>query len=203
MPTLPPLPNVSRVVLTWTYGGVACANVLHYRGPNLTGPPDSDDIAARIAANYTFDTAAISPTTASLTGIKVTPLDPTQGPATETTVGYPKTGSNTSPQLPNQVTAVTTFRTAFGGRSFRGRAYWIGLTEGGVIANVLDETVRAQINAYWERMRILEAGSGEVQFELVVVSYYSGGVLRTTPVATAVTAVSTNNRVDTQRRRLP
>ncbi len=202
MPALPPVSATSRVVLNWVYAGIACANVLHYRGQTQASAPNADDIAARIAANYTTGTAGFSPSTASLIGIKVTPLDENGGPPTETTAGYPKTGANSSAQLPNNVTAVTTFRTAFGGRSRRGRAYWVGLSENGVTANVLEESVRSEIQAFWERMRILEAGTGENVFELVIVSYWSNNALRTTPLVTPVTSVTTNASIDTQRRRL-
>ncbi len=203
MPVLPPVANVSRVVMNWLYNGQPCANVLHYLNVDGTGGPTAADIAPDIIAAYSGVTIAHIPTTAILQSIIVSPLDAGGSPPVEWSTGLPVPGQSGSPSLPNNVTIATRFTTAFAGRSFRGRAYWIGLVEADVVANTVTAEMVGVINALWETLRILEPAAGEATYQLAVVSYISAGAPRAVPVATPVASVSTNNVVDTQRRRMP
>ncbi len=203
MPVLPPVANTSRVVMNWLYNGERCANVLHYLNTDSTGGPTAADIAPDIIAAYSGVTIVHIPSTAILQSIIVSPLDAGGSPPVEWTTGLPVPGQSASPSLPNNVTVATRFNTAFSGRSFRGRAYWIGLVEGDVVANTLNPDMVLAINNHWETLRILEPAAGEATYQLAIVSYISAGAPRPTPIATPVASVSTNNIIDTQRRRMP
>lgn len=203
MPALPPVPNVSRVVLNFTFAGQRCANVLHYLNESELGSPDAEDVGAAIRSIYNVYGKVHAPATVSLDSITVTPLDPDPAPSVDYVNSLPIVGTNASPALPNNVTVATSFLTPFRGRSFRGRAYWVGLAEGQATDNTLSSTARDGINIFWEQMRVLEAGVGEVNFLLCVVSYYSNNALRAQPIATPVSSVRTEGTIDSQRRRLP
>lgn len=103
--------------------------------------------------------------------------------------------------LPANVTLAVSFRTPFAGRSFRGRAYWIGLAEGDVSGDFVSQGRGNGIaGAYTVLMNDVAPSVGA---ELVVVSRYANGAPRAAGVATTVTSVGlTDFRVDTQRRRL-
>jgi hypothetical protein len=106
----------------------------------------------------------------------------------------------TSTILPNQVAVVTTFLTGFVGRSFRGRAYNVGLGEANITNNTVVGTFRTSRNTQWTAL-IDITGSNSPVFS--VCSRFQGGLPREAGILTPIIGVVTNDRVDTQRRRLP
>lgn len=102
--------------------------------------------------------------------------------------------------LSNNVAAVVTLKTAKTGRSFQGRAYLAGLSELEVVGNTI---IAARVTVILSHFPELVSSLGTNAAKLVVASFQSGGVPRETGVATEVDAFSMNDRVDTQRRRLP
>jgi hypothetical protein len=59
----------------------------------------------------------------------------------------PITGSLQTPVLPANVTVAVSLRTPFAGRSFRGRTYWIGLSEGAVTGDFVNSNTAQNILA--------------------------------------------------------
>lgn len=111
-------------------------------------------------------------------------------------------GSQNSPALPAQVSLAISFRTGLAGRSFRGRAYFVGLSEIAVAGNYVDEAVAAAIVSGFNTLRTTVLAPAD--FTQVVVSRFTNGAPRPAGIATAVTtSFAVDNRVDTQRRRLP
>lgn len=108
-------------------------------------------------------------------------------------------GGAGSAALPGNVTVAISFRTAFRGRSFRGRNYFVGLTEAQVTNDtVVDATVIALRGAY-------EALPGVIiphAANHVVVSRFTAGAARPTALTTLVLNYLVNNTIDSQRRRL-
>jgi len=102
---------------------------------------------------------------------------------------------------PQQVTFCLKFGTGLAGRSFRGRTYHVGLTEGGVLSGVVDTTVAENILSFWGTMA--DAIEGSVSSaEHVVISRYANGAPRTEALVTPVTGISyTTRSTATQRRR--
>lgn len=116
-------------------------------------------------------------------------------------LGASVAGINNSPLLPASVTIAAKFTTGLAGRSFRGRWYWCGLTEGQVSGDYVAEATASTILAALRVLR--ETTLPSVDCELVILSRQHNGTLRTVGVATVVTAITwTDLRVDTQRRRL-
>lgn len=100
---------------------------------------------------------------------------------------------------PGNVTAAITFRTGRAGRSFRGRNFIVGLTEGQTEANQLAAGVASDyIDAYTEMNSLMN----DENLIHAVVSRYSGGVARGSGIFTAVTAYTMDNDLDSMRTRL-
>lgn len=112
----------------------------------------------------------------------------------------PIAGTQVSPLMPANVTIAVSLRTGLAGRSFRGRHYWTGLSEGQVAGDFITTGVNTGILAAINALRVaLQAAD----FTWCIVSRTANGVPRTTGVATAITTVFTvDTRVDTMRRRL-
>lgn len=100
---------------------------------------------------------------------------------------------------PASVALVVSHRTGRIGRSRRGRNYIPGLAQAEVDGNDSSEGIVTDLAAMYANA---EAGLAAQNLDLVVYSLYSGGVARTTPVATLVTSHIINSAIDTQRRRL-
>jgi hypothetical protein len=113
----------------------------------------------------------------------------------------PIQGTLQTPVLPANVTLAVSLRTPFAGRSFRGRTYWIGLSEGAVQGDfVINSTAQGILAAV---RALVEDVPQPLNAQLVVVSRYANGAPRNIGIATPVTSVSlVDQRVDTQRRRL-
>lgn len=143
----------------------------------------------------------------SIQNLHLTSLESDSAPSIDAILGtgtniLPKVGGQTGDLAPLQAALVTTLRTPNRGRSFRGRVYLPGLSDGQV--NSDGETITsARVAAQQAFITSLQtAANAFVSPGLVVVSRHSGGVPRTTGITTPVTGLDTNNQVDTQRRRV-
>jgi hypothetical protein len=113
----------------------------------------------------------------------------------------PIEGTRSSPVLPANVTLAVSLRTPFAGRSFRGRTYWVGLSEGSVQGDFVIPAVAQGVLAAIQQL--IETVPQPLNAQLAVVSRYHNGAPRGVGIATPVTsAVLVDSRVDTQRRRL-
>jgi len=109
--------------------------------------------------------------------------------------------SNNAP-LPNNVSFVIKHSTGFTGRSARGRSYMVGIPNNVVAANEDDMGV-TQAQAYVDAFDLLDATLDAAGWNGVVVSRYTAGVLRTTPITTTITGHEfTDLKLDTRRKRL-
>ena len=144
--------------------------------------------------------AALVSSSVKLLDITATDLTTASGLQHVHTIAGGSAGGGSAAVMPANVTLCTTFKTAFSGRSFRCRAYWIGLHEGQIVGDFVDATPAENIRAAWDT---LSGNTGEAGWGHVVISYETGGAPRVTGLATTVAAYSLfDRRVDTQRRRL-
>jgi len=140
--------------------------------------------------------------------IVVTDISSATGPQVSFTPPIAEFGSASGASLPNNVSFTVSFRTASRGRSFRGRNYVVGLTEGAVVGNTVDTAVvNAYIAAYAELKNspILDDGVWSVVSRFSGVNPTTGKPIpRTTGIATPITSVIVvDSTIDSQRRRLP
>jgi hypothetical protein len=185
------------------YDGQKCANVLHYKNSDGSNSLSPIAIADRIAATWIANIKSYVSTTLSLVQVDVIDLGPDSESGAISTAGLPSVGGNVAPPLPNHVSVVMSLRTAIRGRSFRGRMYTLGWTEDYVKGNVVEPTLQASILPKYESLRILEGATGEPNYQMHVLSYFKDKAVRLSPVATPVTAITSDWVVDSQRRRLP
>lgn len=110
-------------------------------------------------------------------------------------------GTGSTPALPNNVTWAVQFRTAFRGRSGRGRNYALGLMEGQVLGSNLGI---ATANAYTDAYDAMSGDLEGLDAQHVIISKYENGAERPTGLVRLVTAYAFADLViDSQRRRLP
>lgn len=114
----------------------------------------------------------------------------------------PVVGGQASIPMPNEVSFCVSFKTSSSGRSARGRAYVLGIPQPLVVGNVINATLRGQLRDAFVTLR---SAINDMDWLFVIVSYTTnleprpGG-----PVYFPITSiVTTDNLVDSQRRRKP
>lgn len=196
-----PVPNTAQLELVFNWGGQVCQNVLHYVKASPWTLSLLEDLCGAAIGEYVAQFNVNNPTNMQLISVRATDLASQNGPVYETSDTLPATGANGSPSLPNNCAIVITKRTALRGRSYRGRIYHMGLTEGSVTENaVLGPSLTAIIGRWTALMGLPITGDEAL---MCVVSRYNGGVARETGVATLVTNLTSDGFIDSQRRRLP
>lgn len=109
-------------------------------------------------------------------------------------------GGAAGESMPGNATFCLSLRTAFVGRSRRGRFYTIGMSETQQAAGVVTATYR---QAWLSAMNNLITTTAAVQWALVVASFTTGGTPRpTAQVTPVVSVIAVDDFVDSQRRRL-
>lgn len=194
------LPFGFRVALEYQIFGKVVVNIYH----GTTTDPITTIKLFSIADLYEawFNTSLASAVTADLklASITVLNLDIPNGEKVTNVLVPISPGTRVGEALPSNVALVASFATAKTGRSFRGRSYLAGLSENDVSGVGVDTVFAAGIvTAFLAMITDLAV----IDCELVVASYQSLGVPRAEGIATPVDSVSCNQRVDTQRRRLP
>lgn len=119
------------------------------------------------------------------------------------TVGAGTTGSNTSGCAPGGTCVAVSFRTAFGGRSFRGRNFISGVPLDAIDGNQCTAGFDTGIVAIYESLVPDFIADDLPDAVHVVVSRYHLGAPRVTGIATPILSyLLTNRDIDSQRRRL-
>lgn len=105
--------------------------------------------------------------------------------------------------LPPQAAWVVKWSTGLAGRSYRGRTYFSGLSEGlqasGVWTSANVTFMDTNLTAFLARYRKTAGVNGD--WGLVVISRVNNGVVRPTPIGTEITGFTSRTIVYTQRRR--
>lgn len=196
-----PALNTVQAELIYNWDLQICENVLHFEAAGAISQPNMTDLGAFLVNYWDTELKASMPTNLSLTKVRLTDLTLQTGPVIEYTTGLPILGTNASPSLPNNCALVLTKRTAFRGRSFRGRVYLPGLTEAFTTGNTVDPTFVT--NRLADFNGLINFTAGTETWTMVVVSRISNGVERSTATLTPVLNFSSDGIVDSQRSRLP
>jgi hypothetical protein len=196
-----PAPGVAQVEIRASYFGIFVENVFNFTtGEDPATESVLVDLAAQVASSWTANLMPELNISYTLREIFAFDLSVQSGAqATDTTVLGQAGGVNQA-GMPGNVAFCVSKRTGLRGRSFRGRTYFVGLSEPDVASNILDATRAGNLVDGLEAFRsdLISAG-----FQMVIVSRASNGAPRVTAVSTPVVAVlAVDNRVDTQRRRL-
>lgn len=197
-----PVPDTIQMELRHLLDGQMVENTLYFRNNNgAWGDQEAATFAQTIGAWYAGGPLDQLSQDLTLREVYITDLSSVSGFTVTVPLVPPTPGGVAEESMSNNVAVCVSFRTAFRGRSFRGRNYLAGIPIGAVLHNTLTTGFVNAINdAYGDLQSIVNA----VGVEWVVVSRYSGGVLRPTGIATPVQAAFlTDTTVDSQRRRLP
>jgi len=195
-----PLPLGIKVVPQFTYNGKLVVNVFY-----LTKVLGSVSVDLALAGQIFYDwwstnLASSAPNTMTLDLVTATDVRVENGQQEVYVGAGPVAGTNSSPALPNQASLVVSMRTLNTGRSFRGRSYYVGLTEGVVAGNFVTGSFPTDLLAGYELLLAAWQADG---YTPVVASFQHNNAPRVTGVATPINGMQINTRVDTQRRRLP
>lgn len=197
-----PVADTIQAELIYSWDGQVVQNVLHYKAN--TGGTQTEQGELGLALVTWFDTVLqpLVVSTLTLNTVRMTDLSSEVAPGSEFAVGLPLSGTLAGGlSLPNNCAIVMSKRTAFRGRSFRGRIYHPGLAESQVTNNALvPATLTSLLTAYNDLVFLAGA---TYTYTMQVVSRYSLGEPRITGLATEVTSITSDGVIDSQRRRLP
>lgn len=191
-------PNICEVVYHSTVNAREVANVTHaYKATGWTAGGVQtlaenmrDAYMAHIAPLLSEDAVLISVSTRDLT---------TETGAFGLATQVAGLGSIAGEVLPPSVAMCVTLRTAYIGRSFRGRLYQAGLPLGSVENGVFTAGITAAVEAAWEEMRAHYTSI--VGSQMTILSRWHDKAKRTEGIGQAVTNIQCNTGVDTMRKR--
>ncbi len=200
--TLPLAPTIIKVSLFQTLNGQPIMNRIHVKVA-ATNPTAADcaTLASAVAGWWTGNVKALVGDQLSLREVHAMSLAEANGPQATFSSGLPSAGTLLAATLPGNVAFCVSLRSGFTGRSARGRWYWAGLTEAQVALNAVDGGTVTSIVAAMDNLISTITG---LSASPVVVSYFSGGILRPGgPVYFVINdAIAVDNIVDSQRGRL-
>jgi hypothetical protein len=193
-------PGVAQLELQFNEAGWLMENVLH---AVKSDPWSESDLFATCEAMDSWAENHWSPIAnahAFYRGCKATDLSSETGAIAFSVETPTVAGGVAATNVPTNVTACVTLRTALRGKSYRGRMYWIGLSDGDYSASVLTTTARdAIIAAVAELKDAINGGFGT----WCVLSRVHDKALRAEGIGTPITVVDMDRNLDSQRRRLP
>jgi len=195
-----PVPNGVRVALEQSLDGQLVVNVYYVDKPAPIITADLTTIATIFRDWWIGDLSVPLANDLALNAVVATDVSIEGGSQVTLTASLPAIGGSAVAAVPNNVALCVTRYTLFTGRSRRGRSYYAGLTEGIVTNNTVVAPQLATILAAQGQLSLDLQAAG---FRWVVASFVSGGVPRVTADVRGVASFAANNRVDTQRRRLP
>lgn len=196
---LPPVTGVARCELLYSWDGQTVENVWFVSGAdNSAGTLAA--IADEMMGNWRTLIRPVVSELVVLDRAEVTYLGTANGNSIVRAAPADSNGQETSPPLPNNVSICVKLLTDQGGRAHRGRKFHIGLCENQVTLSHLIEPFRTQLETAYQGW-ISEMQAAE--WSIVIVSYFVNGLIRPTPLVTAVNTCTIDATIDSQRRRLP
>lgn len=193
--------GVAELTAEYEFGSKIMDNVLHFHSGSGWTPAT----LLALCNNYIgWELAQGSQQRSHQVGlvlVKARDLTTQTSPVAESSDTLPVIGAVNDLALPLNVTAAMSVRTGLAGRSFRGRVYYIGLTQGAVSNNDIIPGNIAAMRANYAALITAANGWGT---PFGVFSRRTGGAWRLTGgVFTPATDFKSDGQVKTQRRRLP
>lgn len=195
-----PFENCAQVEMVYRWDGQIVENVLNYRTNTTPTAANMDALCSFLVTTWNTYLKPLQSAAVQLQLLRATSLHVSNGPAIEYTAGLPASGTGTTAAVPNNVAVVIKWVTGLRGRSYRGRTYHLGIPQASVTGSSLVTGYRNSLGTAWSNFVIIPTTP---QWNLVVCSRYSNGLIRPTGVSTPVTGYSINPTCDSQRRRLP
>lgn len=195
--------DITRLSAIWRdAGGNTVVNTFHFQQVGtVAGNPLSTLAADFLSTQATAYKLPVS-SAWSLTLLRVEDVEPGTAASFELAVSPPQAGTTGGDALPPQDSAVLAVKTALKGRSFNGRNYMPPTGESTQAAGTWIPAYITNVEAFASSMvgrYITNATTSHYLWS--VVSRYSGGVKRATPIATAVLSTVARTTTKTLRRR--
>ena len=195
-----PIPNTVRCELRFTQDSQQVANIFHVWKDEPLTVGDLNTIGA-VFVNWWSGMSSFIGDTVTFREIDMRDQSSVGAIGILYNTGLPITGTAVGAVLPNHVTAAIKWGTGLTGRSYRGRTYHIGLTEGQVTDNELTSLIITDLLLVYNELISDMTTAG---YSLVVASRYANNAPRTTGIVTPIlTAAFADVVVDSQRKRLP
>lgn len=195
-----PVPDVARVELVFQQQAQICENVFHVYDP--AGWSTATLTALALDAKNKYNTTIRLGQCASTALVKILCRDLTDetSPGIEYAAGLPLTGGSADPGMPMNVTVAVKWLTGLRGRSYRGRSYHVGIPAAQCSLSTVVPASLAALVIDYDNWRTFPQGINQ---QMVVISTRHNKVARNPGVWTAITGVSIDGTLDSQRRRLP
>jgi hypothetical protein len=202
MPAQAAVTNVAKMEILQTINNVPCVNILHFLRGGTIAAGDVGNLAEAAKTAWQTNMLPVQTADLRLTAIRVTDLSSLSGQ--QYTAASTGVGSLAGSGLPANACLAFTFSTAVRSRSSRGRMFLGGLSQSDTMdpQHIAASRVTQKLNAFEAFRLACQSAPAANAWTLAVVSYYTAGAPRVTPVVTTVTSVRLNNRIDSQRRRL-
>lgn len=196
-----PAENVAELRAIYDTPGGKAMNVTNWQKDT---PFSKDDLAELILEYETAWNTYFSPLQGlgvAITRFVATDINSEDSFQVDKAPSLDLTGLINNPVMPGNVTAASKLTTGHTGRSYRGRSYFIGLTEGQCVGDSLASGVASAITAAWDFL-IADLHADVLAADLCIVSYCADGSWRTNALVNKVTAVNTEGTLDSMRTRL-
>jgi hypothetical protein len=197
-----PLPNGIKVCFRYVVDGQQVCNVFYGTTTEDIDMTFLDGLGGALVTWWTTYMKPNLPPDCALQAIELTDAEEIGGVGIEYVAGLPSAGTFGSNGLPNNVTYAIKLASGHIGRSYNGRTYWpaVAFESKSGVNRVTSDFRTAATLAISELINAFVDASAQ----LVVASFHHAGAPRTEGVATPVAgAVTTDDILDSQRRRLP
>jgi hypothetical protein len=192
------VPDGIKIELNAIQNGVPIVNVLHVESAVPITPTVLEDVATEVFVWYGLNDALFHPSYI-LQNITTTDISVANGQQYIASITSGGAGTASGAAAAANAAAVASLRTAYTGRSFRGRIYFGGMGAAAFAdaQNISSGAATAYATAVGDLITALQA----IGQTLSVLSRYSNLVLRVTGLLTEVISVIVDTKVDSQRRR--
>lgn len=196
------IPHCVEVTIKIDINGKVIVNRHYCFKTDETGITSTDcvDCANAVYNAYVNGWAARMSDQGSIVAVDGRDAEEQEGAFGSTDETLPFVGTDIADAMPNNVALVVTLNTSFTGRSGRGRVYLAGFVEDEVADNKVTSGVITDALA---TIAEIDDNLILVDFRHRLVSIWHNGVQRNPVISRNIPSLTANQRVDTQRRRLP
>lgn len=195
-----PIPQGMRIALEFDLNGQLCLNVYYVTKATPIVSADLTAIAEVFKDWWTTNASDFLASNLFLERIFVQNMDTEDGEQIVFTDDLPAAGGIGAATSTNQVALCVSRLSTFAGRSNRGRVYIPGIANSSITNNEVSTTVHAGLVSAHNSLNTAIFTAGYLP---VIASFISEGEERPFAQTRLISSWAANNRIDTQRRRLP
>jgi len=195
-----PFANIVQVNMRYTMEGQQVENTYHCKSTVAWTAPNMSTLAAIFYAWESGTMKALRLPDCVLQSIAVQDLTTQTSQGVDVPAAPPIVGTDSGAALPMNVTLAVKLNSLYRGRNWRGRSYFIGMSDNHVTGSFVDPGFCASIKAGYDTLITTLAAAS---WPLHVASRWNNKVRRTVGATAEIVASSVDTTIDSQRRRLP